>query len=230
MNNSLLRFACLAAVLLPAASAVAADLEPPPPIDDLRRSTFDISLGVFGTAVAIEGKYDYCVACDPDMSGIGYGGGVKAGFDYKLDNGFLVGVVGDWAWGGRLAKNEDPAQLTWIDMNDLATLRARAGFSNGGATLYLTGGLAAANMEFGAPVGPANVKDTDAQWTTGWTIGGGIEYAISEAITVDLEYLYVNLSDTDHTLSDGAGSGGTVHMKYDDMHTVRAGVSYKFSL
>lgn len=230
MKKSLLRFACLAAILLPAGSAFAADLEPPPPVDDLRPSTFDFNIGVFGAANALESHYDYC-ACDPDMSGIGYGVGVKAGIDYRMDSGFLIGGVADWEFGGRLAQNRDPAQSTWLDMNDLATVRGRAGYTNGGATIYVTGGLAAANMEFGGLVGPPpGVKDSDAQWTYGWTIGGGIEYAISDAISLDLEYLYVNLADTKHTLSDGAGNGGTLDEMYDDMHTVRAGMTYRFSL
>jgi outer membrane immunogenic protein len=109
-------------------------------------------------------------------------------------------------------------------------LRGRLGVTNGNASLYLTGGAAAANMSFGGKVGPNAVKDAQSKWTYGWTVGGGMEYALTQALSVDLEYLYVNLSGTKHTLSDGAGSGGTVDMKYDDMHTVRAGVTYKFSL
>ena len=229
MKKSLLRFACLAAILLPAGSAFAADLEPPPPVDDLRPSTFDFNVGVFGVSNALKGHYDFC-ACDPEMSGTGYGVGLKAGMDYRMDSGFLLGLAGDYTFGGSLAENRDPAQATWLDMNGLATARARAGYSNGGATIYVTGGLAAANMEFGGLVGPAGVESTDAQWTYGWTIGGGIEYALTDAISVDLEYLYIKLSDTAHTLSDGMGNGGTLDMTYDDMHTVRAGMTYHFSL
>ena len=86
-----------------------------------------------------------------------------------------------------------PAESTYLDMNYLATLRARAGWAADNTLLYVTGGFAAAEMEFGGLVGPwPYVNDSDTQWTYGWTIGGGIEYAVTENFSVGLEYLYMH--------------------------------------
>ncbi|MCB1377539.1 MAG: porin family protein [Alphaproteobacteria bacterium] len=229
MKAFLLRLALATTIMVPVSSAMAADLDPPPPIDDLRPATYDFSIGIFGAANAIDGRYDVCGGCDPDMSGIGYGFGVKAGWDYYSDN-FVIGVVGDWMFGGRLADNDDPVEATYLDMNYLATARLRAGFNLDHTLIYLTGGYAAAQMEFGGLVGPASIHDSDTKWTHGWTIGGGIEHAVTDALTVSLEYLYVDLDTTSHTLSDGMGAGGTLDMMYDDIHTIRAGINYRFSL
>lgn len=226
MKSLLLRLALFTTAMVPASAVLAADPEPPPP--DIRSSIF--SFGVFGATTALDGRYDICGGCDPDMSGIGYGLGVKAGWDYLGEGGWAVGIVGDWMWGGELADNDDPVEATYLDMNYLATLRARGGYWANNTYIYLTGGFAAAEMEFGGLVGPSSVDDSDAEWTYGWTIGGGMEYAFTDSFSVGLEYLYVQLDDTSHTLSDGMGSGGTLTQMYDDIHTVRLGFNYLFSL
>lgn len=245
MKALLLRLAIVSTALVPA-SALAADLDPPPPIDDLRPATYDWSgfnVGVFGAATALQGRYDATQICDdpatpavepcpiidPEMSGIAYGFGVKAGFDYQIDN-FVVGIVGDWTFGDQLADNDDPVEATYLNMANLGTLRARAGLAQGNTLLYVTGGLAAAEMEFGALVGPASVDSSETKWTYGIALGGGIEHAFTDNLSVGLEYLYIDLKDTKHFLTDGAFASGNIDMKYEDMHTVRASLNYRFSL
>src|SRR3989337_3448225 len=83
MNKFLLGLAV--AIMLPASSAFAADLDVPPPMDDLRPATYDWSgpyIGIFGAAIAVDGTYDAtCTAAVPcavltytdiEHSGIGY--------------------------------------------------------------------------------------------------------------------------------------------------------------
>lgn len=237
MKAFLLRLALVTAAMVPVTSALAADLDAPPPIDDLRPANFDwtgMSVGIFAAAIAVDGHYDAtnlcaCVGIDPEMSGIGYGAGFKAGIDYQFDS-FVMGIHGDWTFGGRIADNDDPAEATYLDMNSLATLRARAGVADGNTLLYVTGGLAMANMEFGGLVGSISEDVSDSEWAYGWTIGGGIEHAFSDSLTASLEYLYVSLKDTDHTLINSIAEGGDVTMMYNDMHVIRAGLNYRFSL
>ena len=246
MKAYLLPLALASAVLVPVTSALAADLDPPPPIEDLRPSTYDwtgVSIGVFGAANAVQGRYNANQICDdpttpavetcfndPEMSGIGYGFGVKLGADYQFDN-LVIGVVGDWTFGDQLADNDDPVEATYLNMPNFATLRGRVGWADDRTLIYATAGLAAAEMEFGALIGPLpSVNDSKAEWTYGYAIGGGIEHAITDSLSVGLEYLYVDLQNTSHFLSDGMGIQGTVDMIYEDMHTVRASLNYRFSL
>jgi outer membrane immunogenic protein len=224
MNAFCLRLALAATILVPLHTAMAADVELPP----LRSSI--VSIGVVGGLNALDGDYDF--GEDPEMSGTNWGLGARAGWDYYGEGGWAVGIVGDWVWGiGEIADNVDPVESTYLDMNYLATLRARAGWGPDNTLLYVTGGLAAAEMEFGGLVGSPSVNDSDKQWTYGWTIGGGIEYAVTDSFSVGLEYLFIKLDETDHTLyNPNTGQGGDLEMTYNDLHTVRLALSYRFGL
>ena len=75
------------------------------------------------------------------------------------------------------------------------------------------------------------VNDSDKQWTYGWTIGTGIEYAVTDNFSVGLEYLYIRLDDTEpHAHRRSPVKVGNLDMDYNDMHTVRLGLAYRFGL
>jgi outer membrane immunogenic protein len=241
MKLSLLRLALLSTVMLPGVSAVAADLDPPPP-PDLRPGYYDgFYAGVVGSATSIDGHYDKVPDCvpgvpgcgpvDPEMSGTGFMGGVVAGFNYQMDS-FLLGIETDYMWGGQIADNDEPAELTYYNMNGLGTVRARAGFVYDAALIYVTGGYAYANTEFGGEVGPAGAgtDSSDTAWLSGWTIGGGMEYAFTDFLHGRMEYLYTALEDGDFRLEDNNGFGGDVTMHTNGIHQIRAGITYNFSL
>jgi len=235
MNKFFLRLAFAIAVLLPMPSALAADLDVPPP--DFRPASFDWSgpyVGVFGAAVAVDGTYDgICsnggLPCAPvpdisnfEHSGIGYAYGILGGWNYQIDS-FVLGIEGDWAFGGTVASNDAPTVDTDLSFNNIATLRARAGFALDNTLLYVTGGLAAVDMEFGAVIsGPAD----DSQWVYGWTAGGGLEHAFTPNFSGRIEYLYVGLDDADFTLTNGNTLDAT--QTFDDIHMVRVGLTYNF--
>ena len=239
MYKFFLGLAFAVAVLLPMPSALAADLDVPPPMDDLRPATFDWSgpyVGVFGAAVAVDGSFDgTCtsggVACAPpdidiytnyEHSGIGYAGGILGGWNYQMDS-FVFGVEGDWAFGGTVATNDEPGVDTKISFDNIATLRARAGFALDNTLFYATGGLAAVDMEFGAFM---QTQQSDSQWVYGWTAGGGLEHAFTPNFSGRIEYLYVGLEDADFSMTDGNTFDAT--QSFNDIHMVRAGLTYNF--
>jgi outer membrane immunogenic protein len=237
MNKFFLRLAFAVAMLLPVPSVFAADLDVPPPMDDLRPATFDWSgpyIGVFGTAVAVDGTFDgvcnpVCGATYTDIehSGIGYAGGVLAGWNYQIDS-FVMGIEGDWAFGGTVATNDQPGNDTDLSFNNIATLRARAGMAFDNTLLYFTGGFAAVDMEFGA-VMPDLIAYSDSQWVYGWTVGGGLEHAFTQNFSGRIEYLYVNLDDSDYSMTDsGAPTTFDATQSFNDIHMVRAGLTYNF--
>ena len=237
MNKFFLRLAFLIAALIPSASVFAADLDVPPPIGDLRPGTYDWSgpyVGVFGAAVAVDGTFDgTCtfggLACavtptytDIEHSGIGYAYGILGGWNYQMDS-FVMGIEGDWAFGGTVATNDEPTIDTDFSFNNIATLRARAGMAFDNTLLYVTGGLAVVEEEFGAVI---TTRQSDSQWVYGWTAGGGLEHAFSQSLSGRLEYLYVSLPDADFTMTEGNTFDAT--QSFNDIHMVRAGLSYNF--
>ena len=234
MKKRLLGFITAAAVLATATSALAADLPPPPPVDDLRPATYDWTgpyAGAFAESIAIDGHYRASCGCgltDPEMSGIGYGGGFMAGVNYQMDN-IVLGVEGDWAFAGKVATNDDPVEATYMKFNDIGTLRARAGWAQDNTLLYVTGGAAVVNAGFGGLVGSISENVSQNKWVYGWTAGGGIEHAFNDNLRGRIEYLYVGLPGQDYTLFNSIGEGGTAKMLYKNMHMVRAGLTYNFS-
>lgn len=100
---------------------------------------------------------------------------------------------------GSLVANVDH-KLDWF-----GTLRARAGvLVDPRVLLYVTGGLAygqvttdASAGTIGLPLVAVSAKET----RVGWTIGGGVEGALSNNWTVKAEYLYMDL---------GAAPGATI--------------------
>lgn len=231
MKKFLMRLAFVAAALMPAASVLAADLEPPPP-EPLRGSIY---AGVFGSAIAVEADYSAdsscgsCTSQNESISGIGYGGGVLIGASYKFDPSILVGIEADWTFGGQVAENNAPAEQTYMDFDNLATLRGRVGWGNDMGLIYLTGGLAAVDVTFGGAVGPLAEDQSDDNWVYGWTVGGGIEYNFTDSVAARLEYLYVNLPEEGYTLIASDGSGGQLNVETQDMSLIRAGIVYNFS-
>jgi outer membrane immunogenic protein len=231
MNKFFCRLAFVIAALLPASSVLAADL------DDLRPAAFDWTgpyLGIFGTAIAVDGTYGgtctgTCGAptfSDLEHSGIGYAGGFLGGINYQMDE-FVFGLEGDWAFGGSIATNDEPGIDTDLSFNNIATLRARAGWAMDDTLFYVTGGAAAVEMEFGAVMSPPGAQ-SDSRWVYGWTVGGGLEHAFTQNFRGRIEYLYVDLEDADFSMTDTAPTTLDATQTFDDIHMVRVGLTYNF--
>ena len=86
------------------------------------------------------------------------------------------------------------------------TVRGRLGYAFDRTLVYATGGFAyATGTDDGARVGLQNFAGRRNDFKTGWTVGGGVEYALptdsflnffrSSAVTLKVEGLYVNLDN-----------------------------------
>jgi outer membrane immunogenic protein len=197
LRRSHFLYALLAGAVSGTAPAVAGDMDLPP---DLRPSTFEVYLGAFGGASDVGSIYD-----DEDdlfsgnLDGVSYGFGLRGGFDY-VASGWVLGAVADWTFGGEAA--EDRYNEVTLDMPNLGTIRARAGYMLGDTLFYVTGGYAQAEMEYS--IGDINgVAASDSGWTSGWTLGGGFDVAMSESVSLGVEYLYLDLEDMDYEMRRG---------------------------
>ena len=86
---------------------------------------------------------------------------------------------------------------------------------------YITGGAAFGNIK-ASLVGPAT-NLAASQSRTGWTFGGGIEYAFLENWSAKLEYLYVDLGSFD----TGFLTPVVANASFKE-NIIRAGLNYKF--
>jgi outer membrane immunogenic protein len=126
------------------------------------------------------------------------------------------------------------AGLQW-----LGTVRGRAGFAVDRALFYVTGGLAYGDAKASSAAAIFDGTNTDlyagslSKIRTGYTVGGGLEYAITNNVTLRGEYLYYNLGSASYAVapanSFAVGEGiATVATQKFDGSIARAGINYKF--
>lgn len=180
------------------------------------------------------------------------GGFVGAQIGYNWQSGFIVyGLEADMQYSDikgsasqtlSLAPLNIPVSLTTAGNSNLdwfGTVRARVGYLVTPNTLfYGTGGLAYGNVSgstsvtLAAPAPfAASAVGTYSNLKTGYTVGGGIEHAITPSVILRTEYSYIDLGS--HSTSFSGNVNGTpvnFTSRHDDtFHRFGAGVSYRFN-
>lgn len=148
-------------------------------------------------------------------------GGVTAG--YNVQNGNIVmGVEGDLAKTGEVETREHVGGYAKSHLKTLGTARARVGVAADRALFYVTGGYAGGALTTKVqPAGAQGYKET--KWLNGYAVGGGVEYAATDNVTVKGEYLYADLG----AKSYGGAPAPAAKTGFQD-HLLRGGVNYKF--
>ena len=130
-------------------------------------------------------------------------GGGQIGCDYQIDK-LVVGVQGMFDGSGMSASTAQPGGLFTTDTSILwfGTLTARAGLAVlPTGLLYVKGGAAWMKDNFSATVtptgaallgAPAGVAANVGFNASGWTIGGGFEWAFANAWSAFAEYDYLD--------------------------------------
>lgn len=163
---------------------------------------------------------------DNDPSGI-IGGGY-AGYNQQFGR-LVVGAEGDIAASdvtGSFAIATAGSSVGEASFDWEAAIRARAGMAFDRALVYVAGGVAFADFRYkGGPYPPPTCCGFSSS-RTGYTIGAGLEYALTDNLIARVEYRYNDF---------GAAEGGltpffpTVIAKVDNGYNeVRAGLEWKF--
>ena len=104
----------------------------------------------------------------------------------------------------------------------LSTIRGRAGLAVDNAMVYLTGGVAFANVK--ASVFCCGLIEEASDTKVGWTVGAGVEYMFTPNWIGRLEFLYADLQNQNHTF---AGTGYNSNLSHELM-IGRVGLAYKW--
>ena len=122
------------------------------------------------------------------------------------------------------------------EMDYLATVRGRVGVAFDRVLVYATGGAAIADVtntaDFGAPVtGAQQFFGQRSDTLVGYTVGGGVEVAVTNNISLKGEYLYYDLGRTTVNVpAVGAGGAGAYTSRFDNEgHIVRGGANFRFN-
>jgi outer membrane immunogenic protein len=218
-----------AAAMMPVASAVAADLDvPPPPVEELRPAQYDWTgfyVGGWAGATCIDGTLtDNGGPTDWEMSGCGWKGGALAGYNQQFDQ-WVVGLEGDWGTTTDIATNEEAGGDFAFKMNHIATLRARTGVAIDDTLLFATVGGAWAQGELNGIVSGDPNHMTSNHY--GWTWGVGVEQAVTDQLRVKLDYLHTAFGG-DHNVTTSCTSVCDVTIHGFDDNEVRLGLIWAF--
>jgi outer membrane immunogenic protein len=147
-------------------------------------------------------------------------GGAQIGFNYQIMRYFVVGVEGDGALAnisrGVGSSFGFPATVTFQG-DGLGSLRARFGFAAyRDILLYGTAGGGWGHGRISSTALPISGE----AWHTGWSAGGGIEYAFMPSWSIKLEYLHYGLGSATYF--------GVLNTGNIDVETVKVGINYLF--
>jgi outer membrane immunogenic protein len=149
--------------------------------------------------------------------------GGQAGYNVDL-GGFVIGGEADLQWSSiGISEDLGPGAGTLdTTIDGFATVRGRAGASFGQVMPYFTGGFAIARGTVSQTDG-AGVVTSQSNNHMGWVLGGGLEAAATENLTLKAEYLHFNLGEQTYTTAPG----GDVDVGHS-FGIIRAGINYKF--
>ncbi len=175
-----------------------------------------------------------------DLSGIAGLYGIQVGANRQFGSA-VVGVELDFSGSSYdttlrfddFTNDATPDEFASAQLNWLTTLRAKAGLAVGSAFAYVTGGIAFADVDFCATddgngcLGTNTQEVRDSEILTGFTVGSGVEFKLTQALSVKTEYLYVDLERKVFT-NDDPGTGADSVSLDMDLHIFRAGLNYSF--
>ena len=179
-------------------------------------------------------------------------GGVHLGYNWQLAPRWLTGVEADAGWGdskktiaGIPGTVCTPACVPFAQFDSSsvretwdASLRARLGYLLTPTLLvFATGGVAWQHFDINASCvggsGPSAwciaVRSETVSWTKpGWTFGGGIETAISDAWRARAEYRYADFGNVSHQFFAASIFDQVPMAESMKTHTVTIGLTYAF--
>ena len=229
--------------------ALAADLAEEVVIVD---SAYDWS----GVYVGVFGGWAHNRTKATDITGEEYGGSTPGATESLSDDGFVGGVTagynfqsGSWVFGPEI-------ELGWVSNDEVivegnddglyteygfyGAVTGRIGYAVNRTLFYGKGGVAFATIKSaGGEFDGIGDEDDGGKWgfdgdeagfgdktRLGWTIGGGVEHALTDRWTIKAEYLFADFGSETYNNIDGDDDEP---FKFEDkLHTIKFGLNYQF--
>lgn len=187
-------------------------------------------------------------AAGDQIRGDGFIGGAQAGYNWQINN-WVLGVETDFQGADIKGSVAAPINLVTIvpipptviaveNANEklewFGTVRGRLGIALDRFLIYGTGGFAYGHVRVdqnSVPVGVPGVflfPSSASVTKTGWTVGGGIEWAAAGKWSAKIEGLYYDLGSLS---SAGSAANGFMVGKNFDVRgeVLRVGLNYRFN-
>jgi opacity protein-like surface antigen len=167
------------------------------------------------------------------IHGTGPLAGVQAGINWQTGS-WVVGFQADWSKTDIRGENTCFSGIGGMNcqqiINAVATLAGRAGFAWDRALAYAKAGAAAADLNYlllGNTAGDTRGTGTTQFWAWGWTVGGGLEYALSDHWTAMIEYEHISLNNAVSFPAVASVNTQSLSIR-QSIDTLKLGVNYKF--
>lgn len=169
-------------------------------------------------------RFRYTIGGQADHDINGFVGGLYAGYNHQFQNNIVLGAEADANFSNIQGSTACP-NPTWSCKSKLqwySTVRARAGYAFDRILPYVTGGVAYGDIR----TQTKNAGGThfgSSKGRVGYTVGAGVEYAITDQISARIEYGFTNFGKKNYVVDGGLNVGSRQRV-----HTVMIGISYKF--
>jgi outer membrane immunogenic protein len=166
-----------------------------------------------------------------ESNGGGVIGGGHIGYNYQVSQ-FVFGLEGDVNGSSQRASGVDPFDYAGVvgytTRKDVdASIRGRIGYAFDRVLVYATGGGAYGNIRTSYYDNLGDVDGAFNHGRFGWTVGGGLEYAIDNNWSVRAEYRYTDYGRITDFAATTTGDFISQHVRDN---RVQAGFSYKFDM
>lgn len=137
----------------------------------------------------------------------GFVGGMQLGTDYQMGMAVVGGEIEGTYFGGNDSSS--------VDQQWLVSAKSRLGVSMDRTLVYGTAGLSMARLEV-----DQSSSSPDGEWKAGYVVGGGVEHAFTDSLSLKAEYNYVGLMQN-YTVGGNDDADLTNHI-------LKAGLNYRF--
>jgi len=176
-------------------------------------SGFHLGLQFGGVWNGIDVDYDelgggYGTFTSPNMNVDGMVGGIYGGYNWLLENDWLVGVDAEWNYSNADAtaviQNAVPGWESVVEQNWDAALQVKVGKIVEEYLFYATAGVAWGDFDLKAVNRLTNMTFDQAGGyrMTGWTVGAGMEKELDEHFYARLQYRYTDYGSDVKRLAD----------------------------
>jgi outer membrane immunogenic protein len=149
-------------------------------------------------------------------------GGLHVGWQSQ-SNSLVYGIEFDGEFSNLDANNSAGGDTASLDLDAIASARARFGVAADRLLVYATGGLALGIADYDISNGVADEGFGDTP--VGFTVGAGLQYAFTDRMSARVEYRYTDLGKEKFPSALFPGDTFTADYKF---HAIRAGLSWQF--
>lgn len=163
--------------------------------------------------------------------------GIQAGYLHQFGS-LVAGIEGSISFSdaeGELRENPPPGNdyVTRTELNEIYALTGRLGFAHDRFLIYGKAGYAWTEFDFSAQFNnfapPSVTRISNTFETEGAVYGGGVEFAITEHITIGAEYLRYDFGSEGATLIASNTGINPETLRADfELDVVQARLNYKF--